>query len=120
MYSNFTLETLTVATELESAGFDIHVSSRDAELSRRLNWFQFRKNGRIGYYSGDFLADHNWSMPIRPSREHGSSMFVEAAEDAPNAIESASIITQESNHNHIVGTHKNYADKFALTHYIRV
>ena len=120
MYSNFTAETLAVATELESAGFDIHVSSRYAELGRRLNWFQFRKNGRIGYYSGDFLADHNWSMPIRPSREHGSAMFVEAAEDAPNAIEAATIITHESNYNSIIGPHKNYADGFALSHYVKV
>ena len=120
MYSNFTATTLAVATQLESAGFDIHVPSHDADLSRRLNWFQFRKNGRIGYYSGDFLADHRWSMPIHPSREHGSSMFVEAAENAPNVIEAATIITQESNFNPIVGTHKNYASNFALTHYVRV
>ena len=120
MYSNFTAETLAVATELESAGFDIHVSSSSAKFYRRLNWFQFRKNGRIGYYSGDFLADHNWSMPIRPSREHGSGMFVEAAEDAPNAIEAATIITHESNYNPIIGTHKNYADEFALSHYVKV
>lgn len=120
MYSNFTPEALAVATELENAGFDIHVSSSSAKFYRTLDWFQFRKDGRIGYYSGDFLADHHWSMPIRPSREHGSSMFVEAAENAPNAIEAASIITQESNYNRIVGTHKNYADEFALTHYVQV
>lgn len=120
MYANFTPEALAVATELESAGFSIHVSSSDAKLNRRIDWFQFRKNGRIGYYSGDFLADHNWSMPIKPSREHGSGMFVEAAENAQNATEAATIITQESNYNPVVGTHKNYAGEFELTHYIAV
>ncbi|MGG7128910.1 hypothetical protein ACQPUH_15345 [Clostridium perfringens] len=120
MYENFTAEALTVATELDAAGFEIRVPAREAELGRRLDWFQFRKDGRIGYHYAHFLADHNWSMPIKPSRGHGSGMFVDAAEDAKTAIESAAIITQEFNVNPLVGHHANYADSHALNGYVTV
>lgn len=120
MYSNFTPEALEIASELAGAGFEIRVPESEARLSRRLDWFQFRRDGRIGYYSAHFLADHNWSMPIKASRQHGSAMFVDAAEDAQTATESATIITQESNWNPIVGTHANYADNHALNAYVAV
>lgn len=120
MYTNFTAETLEVATELENAGFEIRVAASYVKFNRRLDWFQFRKGGNIGYYSGDHLADHHWSMPVKPSREFGSGMFVDAAEDAATATEAATIITQDYNHNPIVGTHANFADVHDLSGYVLV
>lgn len=120
MYTNFTAEALEIATELADAGFEIRVPENEARLGRRLDWFQFRKDGRIGYHYSNFLSDHNWSMPIKPSRQHGSGMFVDAAEDATTATEAATIITQESNWNPLVGTHANYASAHALNGYVAV
>lgn len=120
MYENFTAEALEIATELDAAGFEIRVPASEAKLGRRLDWFQFRKDGRIGYHYSHFLSDHNWSMPIKPSRQYGSGMFVDAAEDAETATEAATIITQEFNVNSLVGRHANYADSHALNGYVTV
>lgn len=110
--------TKSVASELEAVGIDIYVAT--SQLSRRnIDWFQFRKNGNIGYYDGSSF-DHSWSMPIKPSREHGSGMFVDAAEDADTNVEAALIILADTNRNDIVGTHSNFTGRHDIGGYTRV
>lgn len=48
-------------------------------------------------------------MPIRPSREYGSSMWVEGV---PNelSLEAAQKVAQPTNRNHVVGQHENWPD----------
>lgn len=57
-------------------------------------------------------------MPIKPSKEHGSSMFVD---DVPDelTIEAATAVASPSNYNKLVGRHANYRDDFIDRGYIR-
>jgi hypothetical protein len=51
------------------------------------------------------------SMPIRPSREHGSSMFVDPDPAEPlahDSVEMAERVTRAENSNYVVGLHRNF------------
>lgn len=102
------------ARELLAAGFNVYVSD-----SR--GWGTYFKFGRVvdgvervGYVQVDLLS-YKFSMPIKPSREHGSGMFVAGAEVWPGGSEkltvaNATLYASPSNRNHLVGTHQNYND----------
>lgn len=96
---------------LENTGFDIY------EPRGTWNFFVYSQpvDGvecfGIVQYEGRFLGAEGFqhTMPIKPSREHGSSMWVEGVKDEAT-VEAANAVAQPSNYNRLVGTHKNYRD----------
>lgn len=105
------------ATELLGAGFTVYVSPRPGFGT----YFLYSRvlDGRTLWGSvqlGDLPLlgqppEHH--MPIKTSREHGSSMFVEspALKDLdPLTVEYARIVASPTNRNHIVGRHENWQD----------
>lgn len=66
---------------------------------------------------GAFGYQHH--MPIRPSQENGSSMFVDGVPDELT-VEAAEMVARPTNRNKYVGTQKNYTDTHSLERsYIR-
>jgi hypothetical protein len=68
---------------------------------------------------GGALEGYQHHMPIKPSKEHGSSMFVE---DVPDelTIEAATAVASPRNYNKLVGSHENYRDdRFLESGYVR-
>ena len=54
---------------------------------------------------------YSHSMPIRPSRENGSSMFVAGVPDEVTlTVDAARKVAQPRNRNALVGTQENYKD----------
>ena len=64
--------------------------------------------GTVQYDRIDGFEHH---MPIKPSVENGSSMFVAGV---PNelTVEAARKVAQPANHNHLVGSQRNYEDRY--------
>lgn len=58
------------------------------------------------------LSGYYHSMPIRPSREHGSAMFVPGIDDGYDhlTVEAAERVARPTNTNECVGTHENFKD----------
>ena len=73
----------------------------------------------FGIVEREDFGDYRHLMPIKPSREHGSSIFVDGVQNELT-VDAALIIAQPENRNHLVGSHKNYRDPEALAkHYIK-
>lgn len=70
-----------------------------------------------GYRSEQFKA-YEHSMPIKPSVENGSSMWVEGV---PNelTVEAAKLIARPTNYNPLVGRQKNYEDDLTTRGYVK-
>lgn len=65
---------------------------------------------------------YSHSMPIKPSRENGSHMFVDYADGRPVedlTVEAARTIAQPTNWNKVVGVQKNYAKFGRYDRYIK-
>jgi hypothetical protein len=69
--------------------------------------------GNVQHETLRAFGGYSHSMPIRPSREHGSSMFVAGVEDALT-LEAAQKVAQPSNYNDLVGTQSNFRDEYWL------
>lgn len=57
-----------------------------------------------------------FTMPIKPSREHGSSMFIgddRASDSDELTLANAELYASPTGYNRLVGTHKNYHQGFA-------
>ncbi|AWY03914.1 hypothetical protein SEA_NEDARYA_97 [Gordonia phage Nedarya] len=56
------------------------------------------------------LQGYSHSMPIKPSREHGSSMWIPEVPDGWDCltVEAAELIARPSNYNELVGRHHNH------------
>lgn len=67
------------------------------------------------------LQGYSHSMPIKPSKENGSSMFVDGVEDGFDAltVEAAETVAQPRNHNPLVGWQDNYDDPRTARMYTR-
>jgi hypothetical protein len=124
---HFTPELQRYAIRLQAAGFTIYhhkaertnvhgsvIPARYFVYSREVDGVELF--GTV--QDGDFpllSVELEHSMPIKPSREHGSSMFIEerGCDDplpAPDTVEYAERVTQPTNWNHLVGMHRNYRD----------
>lgn len=101
------------ANRLEAAGFAIYES-----VSGPGTYFRYSRmvDGKecFGYIQLDYArSGHTHLMPIKPSIEHGSSMWVpDARGKALSAldVETAKLVARPKNTNPAVGTHANYAD----------
>lgn len=105
---------------LERAGFAIYettgkVPSGYFRYSRVVDGKECFGYVQVGHYGG-----FSHGMPIKPSIEHGSSMWVAGVPDStpdqgnnlgnPLTVESAERVASLSNYNPLVGTHANYED----------
>ena len=100
------------ANRLEAAGFAIYES-----VSGPGTYFRYSRmvDGKecFGYIQLDYFGTFQHLMPIKPSIEHGSSMWVpDARGKALSAldVETAKLVARPFNRNPVVGTHANYAD----------
>lgn len=96
------------AQQLERAGFTIYEPRRVRggyfRYSRRVNGVEC-----FGYVQHDYFGGYSHSMPIKPSAEHGSSMWVEGVPGELSVV-AAIKVARPANYNPIVGRHANYAD----------
>lgn len=83
---------------------------------------------QLGYFGG-----FSHSMPIKPSREHGSSMWVAGVPDStpdqydrgtmndgdPLTVEAARKVASYRNSNPLVGTQRNYRDARSIDRYTK-
>lgn len=93
---------------LINSGFTVYVSKRVGFGT----YFLYSRivDGRTLWGSVELsrFEGYRHYMPIKPSREHGSSMFVPDADKMdPLSLEAALLITRPTNYNSIVGTHDN-------------
>lgn len=60
------------------------------------------------------IAGHQFNMPIKPSREHGSAMFIGDTDQMPEfdelTLENAELYASPTGFNRLVGTQNNYRD----------
>lgn len=99
------------ADRLEAAGFTIYEPASARGTTR---FFRYSRlvNGQecFGYVQRDWTGSgYSHSMPIRPSVQHGSSMFVHKVK-GELTVEAARLVARPSNWNDLVGTHANYND----------
>ncbi|AVD99659.1 hypothetical protein HWB51_gp041 [Mycobacterium phage Cuke] len=96
---------------LEANGFAIY-ESKDPTF----DYFVYSRmvDGRecFGSVSYDRFEGFNHSMPIKPSREHGSSMFIEGIRHLEATVEAAKKTASPTNSNKVVGRHENYRDEY--------
>lgn len=104
-------EALTAyAALLTEAGFTVTVPTGD------WNFFRYSRIVDGVECSGTVhqctyrLEGYSHSMPIRPSRENGSSMWIPEVEDGWDnlTVEAAELIARPYNSNDVVGSHANY------------
>lgn len=109
----------TYADVLERAGFAIYESNAVG-----LNFFRYSRvvNGRecFGYVQLGYFGGYSHTMPIPPTRENGSSMWVDGVPDStpdqgnrlgnPLTVEAATMVARPWNSNPLVGRQANYDD----------
>lgn len=110
------------ADELRSEGFRVYVFRSDVKRVERggkqscARWLGFSRevDGRECYASvsdsGRF-GGYQFSMPIKPSRVNGSSMFIggaEATEFDELTLDNARLYASPTGRNALVGTQENY------------
>ncbi|AVO21355.1 hypothetical protein PBI_MEGABEAR_45 [Mycobacterium phage Megabear] len=107
----------TYADVLEQAGFTVYETN-----SVTLNYFRYSRmvDGKecFGYVQLGHYGGYSHSMPIRPSTEHGSSMWVEGVPDStpqqgnklgnPLTVKAATKVASPTNWNPLVGEQENY------------
>lgn len=98
------------AERLEKAGFTVYVPHNPTA-----RYFRYSRlvNGKecFGYVQRDWDRSTGYShtMPIKPSIENGSSMWVDGVPDELS-VEAARKVARPSNRNPLVGTQANYDD----------
>lgn len=107
--------------QLLAAGFKVYVFKSDTERVAKGDMesvgthirFSREVDGRTCFGSVSYgLSGHQFNMPIKPSREHGSGMFISHRDQAPEfdelTIENAELYASPTGYNPLVGTHENY------------
>ena len=91
------------AQALKDAGFKVW----KGELKPH-EWLVYEKNGLYGTFQRSEYEDWSHCMPIKPSREHGSSMYVDPPKGVPVwSVEAAEHTAREVNVNRDVGAQHN-------------
>lgn len=112
------------AKELLANGFQVYLPDSDVKRVAKGGkpavgkWFTFSRvvNGQTCYahVSEDFFETVKFSMPIKPSRECGSSMWIGGSIERHGTtseiacVENADLYASPTGHNPLVGTHPNY------------
>lgn len=106
------------AVELLANDFSVFITERAADqVDGRCPFILYSRvvNGQELFGSVEFsrvsLEPWQHSMPIKPSRWFGSSMFIDAPGVDPLSVEYAELITREFNWNHIIGRHANWREQ---------
>jgi hypothetical protein len=105
------IEILTeYGTELVAAGFEVWLTKTSFGNG---GYLQYRDpatgaQGSLQYSAHDAAWQH--LMPIVPSRQYGSSMFLQTATD-PFTVDAARECARLSNYNNVVGTQANAKDR---------
>lgn len=116
------------AQELLANGFKVYVFQSDvtrvanggAEQRRRSFRYSRVVDGQTCYgnVQEEFFGTVKHHMPIKPSKEHGSAMFV--GDDDRADLASAERTASPSNWNKLVGTQQNYHDPMSDRMYVEV
>lgn len=106
---------LDFAAELKAAGFRVWVPNDERDSPRYLQFSQIVDGkecfGTVQVEQTPLLTGFTYSMPIKPSTQDGSSMFVDGVDDnVALDVAFASQVAQPRNHNPLVGTKDNSAD----------
>ncbi len=76
----------------------------------------------FGSVQYDSFEGYRHFMPIKPSTEHGSGMFVEDGTNnvvSGRSLDAARFVASSKNYNHLVGSQENYVDTNHYSHYIK-
>lgn len=119
--------------ELLAAGFRVWVFASDVErvakggLESCARSIRFSRvvDGRECFGSVDHsVAGYQFHMPIKPSRENGSSMFVSPGDETPEFepldVAKAELYASPTGYNRLVGRQENYESSFAHRLYTEV
>lgn len=106
-------------------GFKVFVFRSDVErvakggLEAHARHISFSRevDGRTCRASVDYgLAGYQFYMPIKPSRENGSGMFIGNTNEMPEfdslTLENAELYASPTGYNRLVGTQENYPDGY--------
>jgi hypothetical protein len=110
-------ELVAYADTLSAAGFTIYEPTRSPA-----DWFTYSRlvDGQECFGSvqreGRIWPNYSHSMPLKPSAEHGSSMWVAGVDDGPAhlalTVEAAQCVARPFNTNKLVGRQANYRDDY--------
>lgn len=120
--SILTPELAAFAEELREAGFSTYVFRSDADRVAKggresiATWLGFARDVDGTTCAGSVSragrwGEHSYSMPIKPSHEHGSSMFIggDRLPEFPElSIGNAELYASPTGRNHLVGTQANH------------
>lgn len=104
------IEILTsYGNELVAAGFEVWLTKG---YFRSGGYLQYRDPATGAQGSLQYSDHEGWQhlMPIVPSRENGSSMFLETQTD-PFTVDAARECARPTNRNNVVGTQRNAGDR---------
>lgn len=100
--------------EAKKQGFDVYVSYLDRKWLNKIEYFHTDFNGLSGYVEERYFGGYSVDMPIKPSKEFGSQMWVGKQKDRfigmtyEEMSEALGLLKNEYNTNNVVGRHKNY------------
>lgn len=94
---------LTYGRELVAAGFRVWHSPSGG---RGAGYLTYARNGLYGHLQRSDFEGWSHDMPIRPSREHGSSMFIQNPLPVWT-VAAAEQAASPTNRNKVVGPHAN-------------
>jgi len=97
---------------LVEASFRVWVT---ATHSRSGGFLTYERGGFWGHLQESTYEGWQHDMPLVPSREFGSAMFIGVPVEDVWSVEAAEQAAQATNHNDIVGTQRNAGDKTWLS-----
>ena len=100
------MDLLDYAKTLADAGFEVWHTPASFAGSGYLT-YRNRENDCWGTFQYSLYDGWQHLMPIKPSRENGSSMFLDKPLD-PWTVEAAKQCAQPTNYNRLVGTQRNH------------
>lgn len=93
---------------LVAAGFDVWLTPTGYRHGGYLT-YRDRATGYVGTFQHSDHDGWSHSMPLVPSREHGSSMWLDGAPDDPWTVDAARHTAREYGYNPLVGRQRNVA-----------
>lgn len=92
---------------LKAAGFRVWVN----QTSPSGGYLTYERGGFYGHLQCDYWGNWAHDMPLVPSKEAGSSMFIGKPVADVWSVEAAEQAASEYNHNDVVGRRRNAGDK---------
>lgn len=97
---------------LVAAGFRVWLTP---VTSRSGGYLTYERDGFWGHLQSSYFGEWAHDMPLVPSREFGSSMFIGVPVEDVWSVEAAEQAARATNHNDVVGTRPNAGDKTWLS-----